>query len=69
MENFKISCLILITITLSVLFAYFTNYKECEAKADVLSYKFNYGFFQGCVLEKPNGDKILLEKLRYNELD
>lgn len=41
----------------------------CAAKANSLGYKYEWGLLQGCVLEKPNGDKILLEKLRYNELD
>lgn len=43
--------------------------KSCEAKARALNYNYEWGIWQGCVLEKPNGDKILLEKLRYNELD
>ena len=42
---------------------------ECTSKAKALGYKCEWGIWQGCVLEKPNGDKILLEKLRYNELD
>ena len=41
----------------------------CAAKANSLGYKYEWGLLQGCVLEKPNGDKILLEKLRYNELN
>ena len=42
---------------------------ECAAKAKSLGYKYEWGLLQGCVLKKPNGDKILLEKLIYNELD
>lgn len=41
----------------------------CAAKANSLGYKYEWGLLQGCILQKPNGDKILLEKLRYNELD
>ena len=42
---------------------------ECTSKAKALGYKCEWGIFQGCVLEKPNGSKVLLENLRYNDLD
>ena len=37
---------------------------ECSAKAKTLGYKCEYSFIIGCVLEKPNGKKMLLEQLR-----
>ena len=37
---------------------------ECKAKANVLGYKCEYGIITGCILEKPNGKKVLLEQLR-----
>lgn len=42
---------------------------ECTSKAKALGYKCEWGLFQSCVLEKPNGSKVLLENLRYNDLD
>lgn len=48
-------------------FAIKISEKECSAKASAIGYKYEFGFFKGCVLEKPNGQKILLEQLRYNE--
>lgn len=42
---------------------------SCKSKANALGYKYEWGRWMGCVLEKPDGQKILLEKLRYNELD
>lgn len=37
---------------------------RCTAKAEALGYMSDYKLFQGCVLEKPNGKKVLLEQLR-----
>lgn len=48
-------------------FAIKMSEKECSSKATAIGYKYEFGVFQGCVLEKPNGQKILLEQLRYNE--
>lgn len=42
---------------------------QCTLKAKALGYKCEWGLLQGCVLEKPNGSKVLLENLRYNDLD
>lgn len=40
-----------------------------EQIAKRLGYKSEYSIFTGTILEKPNGEKILLDKLRYNELN
>ena len=37
---------------------------QCSAKASALGYAYDYKPFQGCVLVKPNGHKILLQQLR-----
>ena len=42
---------------------------SCMHKANALGYKYEWGYLQGCIFEKPDGQRILLEKLRYNELD
>lgn len=43
--------------------------KECTSKAIALGYKYEYGFFKGCIVEKPNGKKFLLDRLIYNEIN
>ena len=37
---------------------------QCHAKADALGYKCKYGPISGCILQKDNGKKVLLEQLR-----
>ena len=65
-DNYGCLALIIIIIAFASLvkFAYWIESKECTAKATALNYKYDFKFFQGCVLEKPNGKKILLEQLR-----
>lgn len=38
--------------------------KTCEAKANSLGYQCNYDVWQGCLLIKPDGRRVLLEQLR-----
>ena len=45
-------------------FIYVIGKKSCTAQANVLGYKSYYGIFEGCVLEKPDGKKVLLKQLR-----
>ena len=37
---------------------------SCSKTAEVLGYKCQYSIWTGCVIEKPNGEKFLLEQLR-----
>ena len=37
---------------------------SCSKTAEVLGYKFQYSMWTGCVVEKPTGEKFLLEQLR-----
>lgn len=37
---------------------------QCTRTAKVLNYKSEYNYVTGCILEKPNGKKILLKQLR-----
>ena len=60
---------ILLPIFLIVVMVFVLSQLECTSKAKALGYKCEWGIFQGCVLEKPNGSKVLLENLRYNDLD
>ena len=60
---------ILLPIFLIVVMVFVSSQLECTSKAKALGYKCEWGVLQGCVLEKPNGSKVLLENLRYNDLD
>lgn len=65
----KIGCLsaiitLLFITTVFIVFTSFIAKAECYSKAKALDYKAEYGLLQGCVLEKPNGKKVLLEQLR-----
>ena len=51
---------ILVTTGCSILARSF----ECHAKASALGYSASYAPFQGCVLIKKDGTKVLLEQLR-----
>ena len=37
---------------------------SCSKTTEVLGYKCQYSIWTGCVVEKPNGEKFLLEQLR-----
>ena len=51
-----------------IVFDYYMGAIGCNAKAKAIGYKSEYHFFSGCVLEKPNGKKVLLKQLRdYND--
>lgn len=57
--------IVIITFFVLVLFGTIQFDKiECKAKAKAIGYISEYGILQGCVLEKPNGKKILLKQLR-----
>lgn len=36
----------------------------CKAKAKAINCECEYNYLTGCVLIKPNGDRVLLEQLR-----
>ena len=61
---FAMPIALIIVISLCFSLAYFFGKSECEAKANVLGYKCDFGIFQGCALIKPDGKVILLEQLR-----
>lgn len=57
----------ILSFVLVIGFSYLFDKIECSSKARALGYSCSYGAFQGCVLIKPNGKRILLEQLReYN---
>lgn len=68
-EDIKAVLLFVLLVVMVILFYFVVSQLECTSKAKALGYKCEWGIFQGCVLEKPNGSKVLLENLRYNDLD
>ena len=57
-------CLGLFIVFICTVIAYTFEVLECHSKAAALGYKCSYGIFSGCVLEKADGKKVLLEQLR-----
>ena len=68
-EDLKAVLLFILLIVMVILGYAVLSQLECTSKAKALGYKCEWGLLQGCVLEKPNGNKVLLENLRYNDLD
>lgn len=58
--------LVLIAIFLSPFFilAYGIEATTCKITGNELKMKTKYSFFAGCIVEKPNGQKVLLEQMR-----
>lgn len=44
--------------------AYFMDKISCEATARALRFTPHYSIFTGCVVEKPNGTRVLLDQIR-----
>lgn len=55
---------ILVVIIICLLIGFGEPIITCHSKAAALGYKCSYGLFSGCVLEKADGKKVLLEQLR-----
>ena len=68
-EDVKAVLVFVLLIVMVILYHSVLSQLKCTLKAEALGYKCEWGVFQGCVLEKPNGSKVLLENLRYNDLD
>ena len=43
---------------------FITSKIRCESKAKALGYSCDYKLYQGCLLIKPDGKRVLLEQLR-----
>lgn len=54
----------LIMVALVVGIAYFMDKISCNATARALSFTPHYSIFTGCVVEKPNGTRVLLDQIR-----
>lgn len=62
MKNDTIAIIIVLILFLGL--SYAICQKNCTAKAHALGYSCDYALFQGCVLIKPDGKRVLLEQLR-----
>lgn len=51
-------------IAFTTCISYLMGNQRCYAIANALGYKCEFHYFTGCVLEKPNGKKVLLKQLR-----
>ena len=51
-------------VFICVAIVYVSEFLECHSKAAALGHKCYYDIFSGCVLEKTDGKKVLLEQLR-----
>lgn len=58
----------LLVIVATVSLANFVSERSCIQTTKVLGYKGQYSFFTGCIAEK-DGNKILLEQLRYTKVE
>lgn len=45
-------------------FGFFADKLSCEATAKVLGFTPHYAILTGCVVEKPNGTRVLLDQIR-----
>ena len=57
-DDFIAILFLIFIISTTIGFVYIINKITCSAKANALGYKSNYAYFQGCILEKPNGKKV-----------
>lgn len=68
MEDIKLWIFILISsliiLGIGVVSSYRVEYLQCAAQATALNYKYEYGYYTGCVVTSPNGKKMLLKYLR-----
>ena len=58
-----IACVLLIAVPVFTI-GYFMDKISCEATARALSFTPHYSIFTGCVVEKPNGNRVLLDQIR-----
>ena len=63
-EDLIYTFVIILVIALAITGCYFSAKAECSAKANALGYSHNYKWFQGCLLIREDGSKVLLEQLR-----
>lgn len=56
--------MILLAVVAEATGAYLGDLISCKAKTNALGYEYEWGLFKGCVVEKQDGQKALLEQLR-----
>ena len=51
-------------IFVSVIISYVSGNLECSEVGKVLNYKTEWHYWTGCIVEKPDGSKVLLRQMR-----
>lgn len=60
--TFAVGCILILALLITG--CYYAAKAECLAKATALGYNHSYKMFQGCLLIREDGSKVLLEQLR-----
>lgn len=58
-----IVCVLFISVS-ALTIGYFVDKISCEATARALGFNPHYTLLTGCMVEKPNGTRVLLEQIR-----
>ena len=65
MKEYLFSALILSSfIFFAIVVGSLTDYTRCKEIGNALNYKVQWGYWTGCIVEKPDGSKSLLRQLR-----
>ena len=51
-------------ISVAILFESITGYLHCTEVGKTLNYKTEWHYWTGCIVEKPDGSKVLLRQMR-----
>lgn len=63
-EDLICTSVVILVIALVITGCYYAAKASCSAKATALGYSYSYKCFQGCLLIREDGSKVLLEQLR-----
>ena len=57
-------CFFFGALAISIIIVNLADSKRCHEIGNILNYKVQYNYWTGCVVEKPNGEKVLLRQIR-----
>lgn len=63
-DTILVILVVIVILTGIIYLTYFTDKKSCQAICTELGYKYSYGYWQGCIVEKSNGKKVRLKQIR-----
>lgn len=58
------SILFIFLVCVCVCFSVAVDKTQCKATGGALGYKTEWHFFTGCIVTKPDGNKVLLKQMR-----